>query len=430
MSFYAKYAPPGSGGGGGSGNVTGPASSTDNAVVRFDGTTGQLIQNSSVTIADTGAITITTVGTSSYTPLLTFANDNATTPMIVWTADSGGNNMGLQFAPNGGIAARIDNSGNMMANTFGPALGSTEAKYALNFMTLQQRTVGTGTPSVNFQSLYFKTDSNLYMMDHTGVEVQVNGGSSGANTTLSNLGTTSINSALIPASDNTVALGTVSHRWTNAFLNTSVQIGENGEMFLRSNATTPSSASVAGISTESNDRDIAVYSSNNNNSNSTATFNVRLETGNKTAGTGNSGDFFVQSGTSSGGHRGSFKLSGTNLVASNRGTAPSIDPDPTALGPTGTASIFSAGSDMQGYITVQTDADAASGNFCEVTFNNPYPNGCVVILNAFDNTTADLLSSGNAVWANGSNTGFTAIINGAGFAPNTSYEFQYIVIGY
>lgn len=33
-----------------------PASSTDNAVVRFDGTTGKLVQNSVVTIGDTGAV--------------------------------------------------------------------------------------------------------------------------------------------------------------------------------------------------------------------------------------------------------------------------------------------------------------------------------------------------------------------------------------
>lgn len=41
-----------------SGDVVGPASATDNAVVRFDLTTGKLIQNSAVTIADTGAMTI------------------------------------------------------------------------------------------------------------------------------------------------------------------------------------------------------------------------------------------------------------------------------------------------------------------------------------------------------------------------------------
>jgi len=48
----------------GAGNVTGAASSTDNAVVRFDGTTGKLIQNSLMTIADDGT---TVVNSSSST---------------------------------------------------------------------------------------------------------------------------------------------------------------------------------------------------------------------------------------------------------------------------------------------------------------------------------------------------------------------------
>jgi len=39
---------------GGSGDVVGPASATDNAITRFDTTTGKLIQNSVVTIDDTG----------------------------------------------------------------------------------------------------------------------------------------------------------------------------------------------------------------------------------------------------------------------------------------------------------------------------------------------------------------------------------------
>lgn len=38
--------------------VVGPASSTDNAVVRYDGTTGVLVQNSGVTIADDGSMTV------------------------------------------------------------------------------------------------------------------------------------------------------------------------------------------------------------------------------------------------------------------------------------------------------------------------------------------------------------------------------------
>lgn len=42
-------------GGGGGGDVVGPASATDNAIARFDGTTGELIQDSGITIADGAA---------------------------------------------------------------------------------------------------------------------------------------------------------------------------------------------------------------------------------------------------------------------------------------------------------------------------------------------------------------------------------------
>lgn len=41
---------------GGSGDVTGPASSTDNAITRFDGTTGKIIQNSGASVDDSGNI--------------------------------------------------------------------------------------------------------------------------------------------------------------------------------------------------------------------------------------------------------------------------------------------------------------------------------------------------------------------------------------
>jgi hypothetical protein len=49
----------------GDGDVDGPASSTDNAVARFDGTTGKVIQNSLVTVSDTGAVAgVTTLAAS------------------------------------------------------------------------------------------------------------------------------------------------------------------------------------------------------------------------------------------------------------------------------------------------------------------------------------------------------------------------------
>ena len=59
----------------GGGDVTGPASSTDNAIARFDLTTGKIIQDSVVTIADTTGTAITSgagnlgIGTSPWTSL-------------------------------------------------------------------------------------------------------------------------------------------------------------------------------------------------------------------------------------------------------------------------------------------------------------------------------------------------------------------------
>jgi hypothetical protein len=49
------------GGGGGSGSFNGPSGASDNAIVRFEGTTGALAQNSLVTISDTGVITAPSV---------------------------------------------------------------------------------------------------------------------------------------------------------------------------------------------------------------------------------------------------------------------------------------------------------------------------------------------------------------------------------
>lgn len=48
--------------GSGFGDVAGPSSATDNAITRYDGTTGKLIQNSLVIVADDGAITAPQVG--------------------------------------------------------------------------------------------------------------------------------------------------------------------------------------------------------------------------------------------------------------------------------------------------------------------------------------------------------------------------------
>lgn len=88
------------GGGGGTGDVVGPASSTDNAVVRFDGTTGKLIQGSSVIIDDNG--------NESGVNAITFDITPATLPTAEGTLywDSADSNKTLSLVMSGGNAVQ------------------------------------------------------------------------------------------------------------------------------------------------------------------------------------------------------------------------------------------------------------------------------------------------------------------------------------
>lgn len=72
-------------GGGGSGDVTGPASSTDNALVRFDGTTGKLVQNSGATLSDANLLTVTSVSASNLTATAALTVSGATVSGFVST---------------------------------------------------------------------------------------------------------------------------------------------------------------------------------------------------------------------------------------------------------------------------------------------------------------------------------------------------------
>jgi hypothetical protein len=77
--------------GAGSGDVVGPASATDNAIARFDTTTGKLIQNSAVTIADTTGIIAGTQG-------VIFSGATSGTTTVVPTAIAGTTTLTLPAA--------------------------------------------------------------------------------------------------------------------------------------------------------------------------------------------------------------------------------------------------------------------------------------------------------------------------------------------
>lgn len=72
--------------GGGTGDVVGPASATDNAVARFDTTTGKLIQNSGVTIDDTNIVSAAGLNLSGLTASQIVATDASKNLQTLTTA--------------------------------------------------------------------------------------------------------------------------------------------------------------------------------------------------------------------------------------------------------------------------------------------------------------------------------------------------------
>lgn len=115
------------GSGNSSGDVVGPASSTDNALARFDGTTGKLIQDSSVTVDDSGNLaTPGSVAAGSSPPTCTAGTagvwcgkegtapiGEASTGMLYWKTDhllyANPNNAGEVQVPTASSTATLTN---------------------------------------------------------------------------------------------------------------------------------------------------------------------------------------------------------------------------------------------------------------------------------------------------------------------------------
>ena len=71
--------------------VIGPSSATDNAICRFDGTTGQLVQNTSgFTVTDNAIMTMAPTSTTGVTTFINLSNEADTIPRISWVANGTG----------------------------------------------------------------------------------------------------------------------------------------------------------------------------------------------------------------------------------------------------------------------------------------------------------------------------------------------------
>lgn len=154
-------------------------------------------------------------------------------------------------------------------------------------------------------------------------------GGSFANTTLSNLSTpTAINQDLLPGTDATFNLGNGSERFLTLMLSSTATVGDvsvvNGSnvINLRTAVTTPTGLTANGVFSAET---VFVGTTNDATGTSTPTSEISIETGNKTAGTGNSGDINLQTGTSSGAQRGRVILNGSAINVAAQGSADPVN---------------------------------------------------------------------------------------------------------
>ena len=154
----------GGGSAGSSGDVAGPTASTDNAIVRFDGTTGKLVQNSVVTIGDTGnmagvgtlgagAITATSL-VSSGTAASSFTVTSGTAvPLTITNVGTGNSFVVEDLASPDASPFVIDSAGRVI-------VGNTAATTTLSGVTPAIQLSGTGIDSSAIGSFNYSAGVN------------------------------------------------------------------------------------------------------------------------------------------------------------------------------------------------------------------------------------------------------------------------------
>ena len=128
----------------GGGDVVGPASATDNAFTRFDGTTGKLIQNSTgATLSDTGAAVFAS-GAFGTTPSTTgvIRIPNAS-PIYARNAANSADRHVIEFNSSGEVAINGDGNNTVIGTTVGTLKTATTIS------------VGAATPSTSGAGITF-----------------------------------------------------------------------------------------------------------------------------------------------------------------------------------------------------------------------------------------------------------------------------------
>ena len=186
---------------GGGGDVVGPSSATDNAIARYDSTTGKLIQDSVVIVSDAGAITVPEIAAPS-TPASGTVHIYAKSDGKLYIKDDAGTETDLTGGGGGSIAPLVVESANVVAQRNGT---NPQTFYIY-------RTYDSGGTVYSRLALKFSTN------DPT-IELETAGGAGGGDFTLK------IGSAFLRyngttfVSSSAANLGTSSNRWNETHSN-------------------------------------------------------------------------------------------------------------------------------------------------------------------------------------------------------------------
>ena len=167
---------------GASGDVVGPASATDNAIVRFDLTTGKLVQNSGVTVDDSNNVTLPAQADLRFAdsdssnwvafqaPATVASNVTWTLPAADGTANQvlvtdGSGTLSWATAATGNVTA-VGNNAFTGANTFFNATGQTFAQATANDgIVLQGRAGGSASYRTTFTTTTLSASRTVTLPD-------------------------------------------------------------------------------------------------------------------------------------------------------------------------------------------------------------------------------------------------------------------------
>ena len=213
------------GGGGGTGNVTGPGTATDHAVARWDGTSGQLLENSVVLVSDGGAM-------SGLTSLTLTAGELIDTSYganwLTFKADGGLAYVGTAANPQFRLIEGISGSGRMLqllANTTNSSIDIVSTFSATGAWPLRLMMSSVAALAID-------TSSNVTL----SADLRVDGGDIGltadtdmiqmvANTSVTVNAALTVGGNLLPNAAGTRTFGSTDLEWATGYFSGSIYLG-------------------------------------------------------------------------------------------------------------------------------------------------------------------------------------------------------------